>query len=209
MSKPGSPAWAAEFGRKLQGRPVAALLVAAAIAATGLVLLSGIVRFAAWTLGVESKAIVVALVGFVVWLIQQAIQRNHELERRLAEQKRAQYLEFLDFLNGLLPIAGQAAQQQPNPEQARLLRRWSLYLTMTGSDAVCQEWIRMQGLATGADDATLLNERVRAWARLVHEMRRDSGHPKTTLRPSDMLAPILTDIDQYRATIDAPGPSRR
>lgn len=164
--------------------------------------------------GLQASLVWAALVGGVAWLVRSEIEKKRELTKLLAEQKRQQYLQFLDFMVQYLG----RSDEEADAEAARLLpgpqkyREWSMRLTLVGSDEVVTAWNAVRALGDGGlSDASLtedekrkrLVQMMRAWGKLLIEMRKDSGHPDTKLAKSDVFATFVNDMGIYRALVDA------
>jgi hypothetical protein len=173
-----------------------------------LTLLLAIAGGAVWALvtlvGLEASLVWGAIIGAIAWAVRTNVERRHEYQRLLADKKREQYYEFLDFWNQTFGVAGQPSHSVEDPEVIRKLRSWSLRLTMIGSDEVVRSWNDLR-LFGGADDQPESDEAkrrsiemMRLWGALWMAMRRDCGHSDTTLHPADVLRSIINDIDQYR-----------
>jgi len=178
---------------------------------------AGIVIAAVWVLvhlvGLKASLIWTGLVGAAAWAARTMVQRKQEYRRLLAEQKRQQYYEFLEFMNGFFTIGDE--EQDPadlnDPERLRELRLWSLRLTMIGSDEVVRAWnsVRLANIASSGEDEEAARRRVvemmRGWGKVWLEMRKDCGHFDTSLTELDMLSSVVNDINDYRHELGAGG----
>lgn len=81
-------------------------------------------------------------------------------------------------------------------------RKWTLRLTLIGSDDVVRAWkaAKLDVAATQGSGAWI--EALKGWGRLLLAMRRDCGHAETQLTVSDVLAAVVNDSDQYREELD-------
>lgn len=187
---------------------------AIAILGVGAILIIGTI----WTLvnfiGLQASLIWTALLGAIGWAVQSSIRQKQEYQRLLADQKRLQYFEFLDFLNefigrpggGTAPPVGTEPGQ--NADRLLQLRRWSLRLTMIGSDEVVRAWnqARMSGIIEPTSQGRIDQEQqtlslFRAWGGLWLALRKDCGHFDTTLTVPDVLASFVNDIESYRSRL--------
>jgi hypothetical protein len=167
------------------------------------VLICAVLWAAVRLMGLQASLIWTALVGILAWAVQSAVQQRQKYRRLLTKQKREQYFEFLNFLNEFFsPAIGRRDRDRTDPRMLQQLRRWSLRLTMIGSDEVVQAWNAarisgaIEGQAVGGEPAGEQNvSLLRAWGRLWLAMRRDCGHVDTRLKTSDMLASIVNDIE--------------
>lgn len=158
--------------------------------------------------GLQASLIWTALLGAIAWVVQNAVHQQQEYRRLLADQKRQQYFEFLDFLNSYIQVSGEPAKEEENSERLRQFRRWSLRLTMIGSDEVVRAWNQARNSALFAmpkgTEQEKLNNTIaifRAWGALWLAMRKDCGHFDTKLTVPDMLASFVNDIDLYRGQL--------
>lgn len=175
------------------------LFVAALVVATiwGLVNLIGLQASLIWT----------AIIGAMGWAVQSSVRQKQEYQRLLAEQKRLQYFEFLDFLNEFAS-ASLESPESTSPERLLQLRRWSLRLTMIGSDEVVKAWNQAKGVGLidtnrqrADDQETRTLAILSAWGGLWLAMRKDCGHFDTKLTVFDMLASFVNDIESYRSRL--------
>lgn len=157
-------------------------------------------------LGLGPTAIGSAVLAAIGFLIKTSIDRTRAHERLLAESKRQQYFEFLEYLTQFMPNDddGAAGEPERGKERVEELRLWSFKLMMIGSDAVLRAWTRARlhqpkpAENEHAQSAMLM----RRWGELLREMRRDCGHHRTKLRTSEILSTFVNDIDSYADLID-------
>ena len=143
------------------------------------------------TVGIEGSIIWSTLVAGIGWLISEHISRRREHQKLLGEKKREMYFEFLEFMLGfLVDVRENKEEAQATPDQLTEMTRWSLRLSMVGSDEVVRAWNDYRAIAgdEGGDVFTPI-------ARLLSAMRKDCGHYGTTLTPLDMLAVIIKGED--------------
>ena len=180
-----------------------------------LALAAAVVVGAIWALvhfvGLQASIIWTGLVGLVAWAIQTAVQQRQEYRRLLAEQKRQQYFELLDFLNQSSGVSSENSEEDQDPERLRQLRRWSLRLTMIGSDEVVKAWNHARTAPPPNEAPQDEGERIQhaakillPWGNLWLAMRRDCGHLDTKLTVTDMLASFVNDVESYRSLLEPP-----
>lgn len=171
-----------------------------------LVLVAGVVGIAVYWLGTQfdsvSPLIWTTLAGGGGYLIRARIERRRAHERLLADHKREQYFQLLDFMNEFF---GDAV---PDKSRIKELRRWSLRLMVVGSDDVLRNWnvARTQASISdpphgdASDEPNL--QALRLWGKPLLSMRRDCGHFGTQLGVTDVLGSILNDYEQHRAQLE-------
>jgi hypothetical protein len=181
-------------------------------AIAGLVVTCAILVAAIWSLvhfaGLQASLLWTAIVGAGAWAVRSSIEQKREYQRLLAENKRTHYSEFLDFLNQFIGPTGKSGADQEKVgehDQVSLeeLRKWSLRLTLIGSDEVVLAWNAVRLQVADAQDGKPGLSALRGWGRLWLAMRKDCGHPDTKLKPTDILASFVNDIEQHRRVMDA------
>lgn len=181
-----------------------ALAVVVALAVLLVLVSWGLIRLA----GLEASLLWTAIVGAIAWAIRNSIEQKREHLRLLAETKREHYIEFLDFINSAIArnkvdeSAGAAERNNQPVLPIEEFRKWSLRLTLVGSDEVVQAWndARLGGaIASKEGDAVAV---LKGWGKLWLAMRKDCGHSDTKLKVSDVLASFVNDIEQYRDAVD-------
>ena len=165
----------------------------------------GLVHFA----GLQASLLWTAVIGAIAWAIRNSIEQKTEHLRLLADKKRAHYVEFLDFINRFvgqskLPTESQHPGQGAGEATEALeeFRKWSLRLTLIGSDDVVRAWNAVRKDAAEAQGTAAGITVLKGWGNLWLAMRRDCGHADTKLKVSDVLASFVNDIDQYRQVVD-------
>jgi hypothetical protein len=184
-----------------------AIIIIAAITAILFTAIWSLVHFA----GLQASLLWTAIVGAGAWAVRSSIEQKREYQRLLADKKRAHYFEFLDFLNRFIGPTGKPEPVAKDPgEQLRddhisleELRKWSLRLTLIGSDEVVRAWNAIRLQVTEPQEGTLGVGVLRGWGKLWLAMRKDCGHPDTQLKVTDILASFVNDIDEYRSALDA------
>jgi hypothetical protein len=184
-----------------------AVVIIVVIVATLVAAIWSLVHFA----GLQASLLWTAVVGAGAWAVRSSIEQRREYQRLLADNKRAHYFEFLDFLNRFIGPTGtpepvsKNATKEPRYDQVSLeeFRKWSLRLTLIGSDEVVRAWNATRLQATSAQEGNPGVTALRGWGRLWLAMRKDCGHPDTQLKVSDVLGSFVNDIDQYRSVVDA------
>jgi hypothetical protein len=156
-----------------------------------LVLLGGV----AWLLyrysSVQNPLLWTAALGALGWAIRSSVEQKREYRRLMADKKREHYIHFLDFFSKFV-----ASSQKEGGEGVSLeeFRRWSLLLTMIGSDDVVRRWNAARSSAGTLDHVAML----KVWGSLWLAMRKDCGHLDTRLDVADMLSSFVNDIEKYR-----------
>jgi hypothetical protein len=153
--------------------------------------------------GLHASLIWTAVVGGVAWLIKLGVEQQKDRRRILAAEKRDQYLQFLDFLNETFSVTGEpeAIRRSDDPAKLRQLRRWSLRLTLIGSDEVVKAF---NVLRLGQ---TKHSSVLSVWGNLWLEMRKDCGHHDTKLTIADVLKSIVNDLDEHPELLKRPDAS--
>jgi hypothetical protein len=149
-------------------------------------------------IGVQASVIWGGLAAAAVGLWKHSVEQRREHRRLLANEKREQYIDFLNVLSARFGLPGAPAEEM-SPEEIAELRRWSLRLTMTGSDEVVLAWNRVRLLATADVSGS---DGLKIWGSLWLAMRKDCGHLDTKLTRSDLLASMINDIEDHRAVLD-------
>lgn len=152
--------------------------------------------------GLQASLLWAAIIGAAAWAVRSSIEQKREYQRLLAEKKREQYLEFLDILNHFIGEGPEGAAQ-PNEKFSILeLRKWSLRLTLLGSDEVVRAWNSAR-LAIPDEQAESVGiSGLKKWGKLWLAMRKDCGHLDTQLQVSEILSSFVNDIEQHRTTLD-------
>lgn len=180
------------------------------------ILLIAIVIAGVWGLvafvGLQVSIVWTALLGGVAWSIRSSIEQRRAYQRLLADKKREQYFEFLDFLNhfvegskeGASGDASTAGSEVPHAKPISIaeFRKWSLRLTLIGSDDVVKTWnaARLGRVEQADSDESV--ETLRKWGKLWLAMRKDCGHPDTQLKTSEILASFVNDVDKHHVALD-------
>lgn len=157
--------------------------------------------------GLEASLLWTGLIGGLGWAIQSSVQTKREYARLLADKKRQHYLEFLDFLNIFFaeakshPESSKKSSRRGKQPSADELRKWSLRLTLIGSDEVVRAYNQARVSERDADDPNDVSL-LRDWGEVWLAMRRDCGHIDTDLTRSDILASVVNDISTNRDKID-------
>jgi hypothetical protein len=125
--------------------------------------------------------------------LQQQRERLVNAEAQVSEKRRAAYLAILEpmFAAMRAVIAG-----EPQPDQQALVIQLfdaQKELILFGSDEVMKAYQSWQKDARGG---VMDFEKLGA---LLVAVRREWGHPETTVTPDDVLRPFITDYDQMRA----------
>lgn len=178
-------------------KPALGLLLMTVLCALTLGAVWLLVHFA----GIQGSVVWGALVAVTVGLWNHSAEQKREHRRRLANEKREQYMQFLDVLNARFPT-GDAQASDMTPEEIVELRRWSLRLTMTGSDDVLRSWNRVRLIAVRGPSPD--EHPLKAWGSLWLAMRRDCGHHDTALKESDMLASVVNDVHNTQLSSTRP-----
>jgi len=173
------------------------------------VALLGLLVLGIWALvhfaGLQGSLLWTGVLGAIAWAIRNSIEKRREHIRLLAEAKRTHYLEFLDFFNNIIEEtkASEAktrgtkmgvAQDLPIAE----VRKWSLRLTLVGSDEVVRAWNRTRSVAAELKGSGPGIPVLAAWGQLWLAMRKDCGHPETKLAVPEVLASFVNEIDRYK-----------
>lgn len=156
-----------------------------------LALLGGVAWFFYRYSGVQNPLLWTAALGALGWAIRSSVEQKREYRRLMADKKREHYIQFLDFFSRFV-----ASSQKEEGDGVSLeeFRRWSLLLTMIGSDDVVRRWNAARSSAGTLDQVAML----KVWGSLWLAMRKDCGHPDTRLDVADMLTSFVNDIDKYR-----------
>jgi hypothetical protein len=169
-------------------------------------LILGLLVSVSWALvhytGVEASLLLTSIVGMVAWSVRNKQEKTRERNRLLAESKRVHYLEFLEFMSRIIGHQKESSAESKeglgtNPDFLDEFRKWSLRLTLIGSDEVVRSWnaARSGKYLKGANDANIAL--LAGWGLLWLEMRRDCGHADTQLEVPDVLASFVNDIENY------------
>lgn len=147
--------------------------------------------------------IVAAVVGLVVWYIQSRIERIHRAEERLRDERRNIYLTTLEPF--IRTFAGIHDPKEAAKAQKQLIsyeyKRVAFELNLVGSDAVVRSFNNLmqhvyredEKTGEGLDAKTMM----KLWGRLLIEIRRSVGDPKTNLEVVDMLKAQIKDIEEF------------
>lgn len=170
-----------------------------------------VIATAAWALvhyaGLEGSLLWTAIVGALAWAIRSNAEKKQEHLRLLGEKKREHYVAFLDFMNTAVAMSKSSERQSStgsdnltSPAKLDEFRKWSLRLTLIGSDDVVRAWNAVRtGTTEGRDGVEIL----KGWGHLWLAMRKDCGHDDTKLSVADVLASIINDIDQAKSRLSA------
>lgn len=141
--------------------------------------------------GVQNPLLWTAALGALGWAIRSSVEQKREYRRLMADKKREHYIQFLDFFSRFV-----ASSQEEESDSVSLeeFRRWSLLLTMIGSDDVVRRWNAARSSAGALDQVAML----KVWGSLWLAMRKDCGHPDTRLDVADILTSFVNDIDKHR-----------
>ena len=143
-----------------------------------LVVLLAILVAVIWLLmsfvGLQASLLWTAIIGAVAWAVRSSIERKQEYQRLLAEQKREHYLEFLDFLNRFVGCAdasrhsadGAVVEPRSTTISPDEFRKWSLRLTLIGSDEVLRAWNAARLAPPDGTSANQSADMLRGWGRL-------------------------------------------
>jgi len=164
------------------------------------------------SVGIEGSLIWSTLVAAIGWIVSEHISRRREHQKLLAEQKREMYFNFLDFIlffidaqrngrdDGESKSKGSGKERtkdKPEDKVVNDMRRWSLKLTLVGSDGVVKAWNAMRAEGEEGDTSRLL-QRV---AGLLTEMRKDCGHHGTSLSEMELLSVMIKAEDLQKLDV--------
>ena len=137
--------------------------------------------------------------GLIVWLIKSRVEELRAAEERLTEARRRVYTENSDpYVTLFTGIRGEGQQKAIKTITSRDYRKTAFELSLFGSDDVVRAYNRVmqhafQAEKSGKGDAQAL---MRLWGSLLLEIRRSLGNRKTGLTEFDMLAGMISDIEE-------------
>jgi hypothetical protein len=169
------------------------------------VLCLAVLAACAWALvryaGLEGSLLWTAIVGALAWAIRSNTEKKQEHLRLLGEKKREHYVAFLEFMNlavSTVKSNGSSSKESgslTSPAKLDEFRKWSLRLTLIGSDEVVRAWNAVRVAAPEPREGLDI---LKDWGRLWLEMRKDCGHDDTKLTVADVLASIVNDMGQAK-----------
>jgi hypothetical protein len=155
-------------------------------------LLGGFAWFLYRHSSIQNPLLWTAALGALGWAIRSSVEQKREYRRLMADKKREHYIQFLDFFSRF--IASSQKEEKGQEVSLEEFRRWSLLLTMIGSDEVVRRWNAARSTAGTLEHVAML----KVWGDLWLAMRKDCGHPDTSLDVADMLTSFVNDIEKYR-----------
>ena len=141
--------------------------------------------------------------GVLAWLYQHERERRAEIEKQLSDAKYKTYIELLNIFFGLFKAVmtgakPTASQATASPEVIGRMFDASKDLMIYGSDDVLisyEKWMTKSGSASGSDTAGALQ----GLGDVLIAIRKDMGHPKTTVTTDHILRLLLKDYEQAKA----------
>ena len=138
--------------------------------------------------------------GVLAWLYQHERERRAEIEKQLSDKKYTTYIKLLNIFFGQMKAAmmGATSNAPPAPELVEQMFDASKNLMIYGSDEVLisyENWMTKMRGAQGADTTGVL----RGLAQIVIAIRKDMGHPDTTVTSDHVLRLLLKDFDEAKA----------
>jgi hypothetical protein len=146
-------------------------------------------------------ALAAALAGLFVWFIQSRIEAARQAESRLRDERRKTYADLLTpFFKAMsTPTESWKKEKALDPFN---MRRAAFEVSIIGSDDVIRAFNKMMQALYRVERENKeieLPTMLQLWGELLLEVRKSVGDPRTKLRPRDMLAGLMKDIDQLLA----------
>jgi hypothetical protein len=151
--------------------------------------------------GAPAQVVTLVIAGIVTYAVARVQEREkyqRELDAKLVTDKNVLYKAYLDMIKEYMGKGKRA----PNP--AQMLPRIQAFVfssMLNASDDVIRAHNRWMKLTNNAD-ASRQRLIVPALGDVILAMRRDTGEPKSTLRPVDIMRPLITDIDDNLTMFD-------
>lgn len=139
-----------------------------------------------------SAPLLLAVLGAAGWLYRHERELKEAAESQVSEHKYKAYIELLDIFFDMF----KASKKGTNINQNRLVDRTfdaNKELTLYASDDVLrihQNW--MGEARSGIMDLGRFGD-------LIVAIRKDMGHPETTITSDDVLRQLISDYDQAKA----------
>jgi hypothetical protein len=166
--------------------------------------------------GSVPQAVIIVLsagVGLGVWTTQENRKRAQELEAKLVTDKAVLYKVYLDVLRDLFGKVGGKADERTLAPILNKLNTFVFGSLLIASDEVVIAHDRFMRASSVAPEMVLP-----AVADVILAMRKDVGEAATDLRPIDVLATFVRDIEDLAPAFDRwakekarawPAPGRR
>jgi hypothetical protein len=158
--------------------------------------------------GAISQAVILllsSLAAFGLWRAQQSATREQELKAKLVTDKKVLYKLYLDIVEELLGRAGPKVNAQQVASTLKKLNTFVFGSLLIASDEVViahDRFLRASKIldpATKAPDEKML---LPAVADVLMAMRRDAGETTTNLRPIDLMATFVRDVEDMSSSFD-------
>lgn len=145
----------------------------------------------AWaTVGIVVLTAVLTWIGHAVLAGQQ---RRLDVAKALEQRKRDLYVKFLDFFFDILKKRHGTRAPKPEELTARLMDI-AKDMAVYASDEVLGLFVRLREMElTEERDA---EKTVKWFGQIVVQIRKDLGYSITRIKPEDVLALFITDIDK-------------
>ena len=122
-----------------------------------------------------------------------------EFESRFNERKWETYIDFVDIMYEALESVKAGRIDRDMKKIVRKLNAFVTRLLIVGSDEVVEalsEWMRYSRGA-GEEELSSTPEGLVKLMAIVIKMRKDLGYESSKVRPKDLLATFVTDIDEH------------
>ena len=165
----------------------------------------------------EIAAVIVAgmitIFGSVIsYLIARHMERARDAERDIRQRKVPIYEQFVKFLalKYLMSTDGSGGAEK-SAETTDFLRRFSVDITIWGSDDVVREWIKFktlamkfalvagEGLPERDTEANIVQRAIIPIGNLLLAIRKDIGHSNKKLSNLDIMRLFYYDLDEVLA----------
>lgn len=143
--------------------------------------------------------------GIITWIVRSKLDEGRAERARLTDERRKTYLEVLDPFITLLSkqtMKNEPAQKRVIDEiKSPKYQRNRSELTFFGSDEVVDAYNELMQYTFHMDPRAedRGHQLMGRWGRLLLAVRRDLGNSGTKLDEWDMLAGLITDVDDFRS----------
>jgi len=150
----------------------------------------------------------VALGGAITWMLKARHEQLQAAQERLHADRRKLYIDLVSpFIRALTEVPkspktktsdDQVAQAVAQEMTSYEYKKTAFEVIMIGSDEVIRAYNAISQNAFGmAEGEVSLAVTATLWGKLLLEIRKSLGNKKTTLKESETLRWMITDIDNF------------
>lgn len=143
--------------------------------------------------------ILLAIIGFLVWLYRREWERRYDAEQRISESKIKTYTKLVTLLLKALKPDSVPGRRASDRELIKGMSDAQRDLFMYGSDDVLQKFSALLQKTyrdpEGNDHVSVI---MGLFAELLVALRKDLGNSESEFSETDLLRMLITDFDEAR-----------